>query len=126
MLDKNLNNKYRFNKSDIVSIGTIILSFWNTIFPINLLFITFLISISQTEFLDILIGITFFYSIISWLVMLPSCYLTLFITTLIKIFLKNKTKKDYIIIGTNLLFLFVFGFVIILGISCGKVANNIM
>ena len=51
-------------------------------------------------------------------IILPLSYITNFVILFIKLFSKNKTKKDYIIILTDLILLVIFAFAIAAEVMC--------
>lgn len=127
MLGRNLNNKCGLNKLDIVSLALILTSVGTFSLSSIITLITVLTTLFiQNDVIFNLLSLAIGSLAISTFIISPICCVILFIFSAIKLFTKNKTKKDYIIILINIVFTCITTLEITILLAIGKIADNIM
>lgn len=109
------------NKIDKLFIVSSVITVISMLIPILIMNTATFLDI-ENSIVDVLIGCTLFCGIILWLIIIPICYLIQIVTLILKIFARNKTIKDCIIIAINILTLILFGLTILfMFLICNKI-----
>ena len=116
-----MDMKLDLNKVDKIFLISIITMFGTFIVPI----ILFLFSLFFIHYKigNIFIGLLLISVILSILIFLIS-YLIQIITFFLKIFVRNKVKKDYIIVLLNFISILIAGYIILMGIGIFMLVDN--
>ena len=96
------------NKTDKCFLITLVMLVVNIIFPVILIFTL------VGHNIDFLFEIIFTCAVINYIFIVPILFIIQIITFILKVFSKNKYRKDWLIILFNLLSILFFGYILLL------------